>query len=394
MVSAPPAPPPNASPLAELAAHPQGRAMAVWTLAIAREAARERARDLAPIALRVTPGFARDQAETSLGHPVAALERGPATRAERLLLGALAARAVALDPPSGVDATEALAADLLWAAAHTPIDAFAHLDEALGEKASGLWQALATTLRSIDEARHPTFDRAEAFVSAFALGRSTNAEARKLAAALSGELGDGGLRALLSGSPAPSDPSAPARPIVGELEPPPRGPVTTVVLALTGVLLVTRLARLVGRLALARRTPVELDIRSGRVHLRSRSELLGKVLRESEHVVLVGDLSRASREVRYPRLALYAGLFALALGAYTGVSLFVDGARSASPSLLGAGLLFVAIGVGLELALTTLWPGARGRCRLVLRSRNGETYCVGDLDVRAAEQALARLAAG
>ncbi|HEU4408445.1 MAG TPA: hypothetical protein VFS43_24495 [Polyangiaceae bacterium] len=395
MVTAPPAPPPAPSPLAELAAHPQGRAMAVWALAVVREAARERTRDLAPIALRVTPGFARDQAETSLGHPVAALERGPASRTERALLGALVARAVALDPPAGVEAAEAVTADLLWAAAHTPIDAFAHLDEALGEPAAGLWQALAALLRSIDAARHPTFDRAEAFVGAFALGRSANAEARRLAAALAGELGDPALRALLSGAAtAPDDPSAPSRPIVGELEPPPRGPVATVVLALTGVLLVTRLARLVGRLALARRTPVELQIRDGRLHLRSRSELLGKVLRESEHVVPVDNLARASREVRYPRLALYAGLFALALGAYTGVSLFVDGARSASPSLLGTGLLLVALGVGLELALTTLWPGARGRCRLVLRSRSGETYCVGDLDVRAAEQALARLAAG
>src|SRR5687767_12746379 len=131
MTSAPPAPPHASSAMAELAAHPQGRAMAVWALAVAREAARERARDVASIALRVTPGFARDQAETSLGHPVAALERGPATRSERLLLGALVARAVALDPPRGLDADEALASDLLWAAAHTPLDALAHLDEAL-----------------------------------------------------------------------------------------------------------------------------------------------------------------------------------------------------------------------------------------------------------------------
>ncbi len=367
--------------------------MAAWALAVVREAARERARDVAAIALRVTPGFARDQADTALGHAVAALERGPATRDERALLGALLARGVALEPNRGVEADEALASDLIWAAAHAPLDAFAHLDEALGEDATGLWRCVANAVRAIDGARHPSFDRAEGFVGAFALGRSSNPEARRLAAELASELGDPALRALLAegGAAAPAEPS---RPIVGELEPSPRGPFATLLLALTGVLFVTRLARLVGRLALARRTPVELSVQGGRVHLRSRTELLGRVLRESEHVVPLDNLARASREVRYPRLALYAGLFALALGAYTGVALFVDGARSASPSLLGTGLLLVALGVGLELALTTLWPGARGRCRLVLRSRSGETYCVGDLDVRAAEQALARLAAG
>jgi hypothetical protein len=367
--------------------------MAVWALAVLREAARGRVRDVASVALRTTPGFAREQAETSLGNPLAALERAPATRAERSLLGALVARAVALDPPRGFEAEEALATDLLWAAAHTPLDAFAYLDDALGEGAAGLWRALAGLLRAIDGAKHLSFDRAEAFVAAFALARSSNAEARSAADALAAELGDPDLRALLAGGGAADEP-APAQPIVGELEPAPRGPLVTVALALTGVLLVTRLVRLVGRLALARRTPVEVQIQGGRVRLRSRTELLGKVLRESEHVVPVDHLARASREVRYPRLALYAGLFALALGAYTGVSLFVDGARATSPSLLGTGLLLIALGVGLELALTTLWPGARGRCRLVLLSRSGETYCVGDLDVRAADQALARLASG
>jgi hypothetical protein len=369
--------------------------MATWALAVVREAARERSRDLAPVALRVTPGFARDQAETTLGHPVAALERGPATRSERALLGALVARAVAIEPPRGLEAEEALATDLLWAAAHTPLDAFPLLDEALGERATGLWRALAGALRAIDEGKHPSLDRADALAGAFALGRSPNEEARRLAGQLAEELGDAAVRALLApggGRAAGGPPSG--RPLVGELEPPPRALVPTVLLALTGVLLVARLVRLTGRVALARRTPVELHISGGRVHLRSRTELLGRVLREVEHVVPVDSLARASREVRYPRLALYAGLFALALGAYTGVALFVDGARSASPSLLGTGLLIVALGVGLELALTSLWPGARGRCRLVLRSRSGETFCVGELDVRAADRALAQLSAG
>ena len=103
------------------------------------------------------------------------------------------------------------------------------------------------------------------------------------------------------------------------------------------------------------------------------------------------SLIRATREVRFPRVTLYAGLLALALGSFFGVWLFVDGARAASPSMLGQGLLLVAVGIALEVAMTALVPGGRGRCRLVLVPRRGATVCVGGLDVDAADRTIARL---
>ncbi|MCC6648204.1 MAG: hypothetical protein IT374_21865 [Polyangiaceae bacterium] len=129
------------------------------------------------------------------------------------------------------------------------------------------------------------------------------------------------------------------------------------------------------------------------MRIKTRAVLLGRTVRESEHVLPVASLAQVTRDVRFPRLALYGGLLALALGSWLGVSLFVDGARAASPSLLGQGALLVAAGVAVELAVTSLWPGARGRCRVVFVPRRGRALCVGGLDVDAAERALSALRA-
>jgi len=96
--------------------------------------------------------------------------------------------------------------------------------------------------------------------------------------------------------------------------------------------------------------------------------------------------------VRYPGLALYAALLALALGSYVGVEAFVDGVRSASPSLLAAGLGIVVLGIALDFALSSLGPGSRGRCRVLLVPRDGAKLCVGGVETTGADAMLARLA--
>jgi hypothetical protein len=162
-------------------------------------------------------------------------------------------------------------------------------------------------------------------------------------------------------------------------------------MAASGLLLVVGGVRLVARLALARKYPAELEVSSDGIRIRTRTEMLGKVLQEAEHLVPAGGLVRASRQVRFPSLGLYVGLLALALGSYLGVSLLGFGVQASSPSLLGQGLLLVALGVGVELGVTTLFPGARGRCSVVLVPRKGAALCVGGLDIEAAQRTLSRL---
>ena len=95
--------------------------------------------------------------------------------------------------------------------------------------------------------------------------------------------------------------------------------------------------------------------------------------------------------MRFPRLGLYAGLLALVAGSYVGVGALVDGVRAASPSLLGTGLLLIAAGIGLDLLLASVGPGARGRCRVSFLPKRGAMVCIGFVDAARADSALLRL---
>lgn len=198
---------------------------------------------------------------------------------------------------------------------------------------------------------------------------------------------------LLPGDKAAAPATAAA--VVGELAPAPRGPVATGLLAFTGILFVLHAARLLGRWVLAYRRPAEITLSDdGGVRVHWRTELLGRTLRDRSVVVPRTGLARATRDVRYPSIALYAGLLALAVGSWVGVAAFVDGVRAASPSLLAWGLAIVALGLAVDFALSSLAPGARGRCRLLVVPRDGSRLCIGDVDTARADAVLARLSTG
>ncbi len=294
-----------------------------------------------------------DDAATPFGNALDVLDRGPTSADERSLARALAAQALAAHRPKDASEERLAANDLLWLATHTPFDALGLLDRALGPEAPRLWNAILDVLR-------------------------------------------GGLAGTVG--PLPDSTGAAARPatepLLGEMAPAPRGAVATTLLAVTGLLLVAHAARLFGRVALAYKAPAEVALsEDGAVRVRWRVELLGRTLRDRDVVVPRGALWRAAREVRFSGATLYAGLLALVLGSYVGVAAFVDGVRAASPALLGAGLLIVALGLSLDFVFSSAVPGARGRCRLVLVPRSGRQLCIGDVDQTRADSMLGRLAA-
>jgi hypothetical protein len=294
--------------------------------------------------------ISRDDAVTPFGNALEVLDRGPRNADERALARALAAHAVAAHRPK--DHTEEVLAanDMLWLAVHTPFDALGLLDKALGNEAPRLWTAILEVLR-------------------------------------------GGIGGVLGPLPQGSAARGPAEPLVGQMAPAPRGPVATALLALTGVLLVAHAARLFGRVALAYKAPAEVVLSDdGGVRVRWRIEMLGRTLLDRDVLVPRTALGRATREVRFSGLALYAGLLALALGSYVGVSAFVDGVRSASPALLATGLLIVALGLSLDFVFSCIVPAARGRCRVLFVPRQGRHLCVGDVDQARADSMLGRLA--
>lgn len=325
----------------------------------------------------------RADADTPFGNALEVLGRGAEDAAERALAAALWAHAVAESPRGSADDEDVLAGDILWLATHTAFDATPLLDRALGDDSDGLWHAIAERVKRIDQGKGGALGRGEAIVGAAALASAASTRAGTLATQVKDPL----LLRLLSGA---AEPSLGEVRLEGEIVPAPRGPIVTTILAFTGILFVAHAVRLLARVALTYRRPAELTLTNDAVRVKTKTLMLGRTLREKEHVIVRAGLVRVVREVRYPRLAFYAGLLALAFGSYIGVRAFADGVRSASPSLLLIGLVIVLIGIAADFVLGSLVPGSRGKVRLAFVPRSGPIVCVGDVDAKRADDAITR----
>jgi hypothetical protein len=331
--------------------------------------------------------LAREDADTRYGNALDVIGTGGEGEAERALASALWAHAVAEAPRKAAEDEDRIAGDILWLATHTAFDATPLLDRALGDDAADLWIAIGDRVRRISRGNGGALGRGEAIVGCAALAASGSATAKSLCESIAKEVKDPVLlRVLATGDHATPEEVR----LEGEWLPAPRGPVVTTILAFTGILFAIYAVRLIARMALAYRRPTEVSLNETGIRVKTRIEMLGRVLKEREHVILRTGLVRVVREVRFPRAAFYAGLFALAIGSWIGVRAFTDGVRAASPSLLLVGLTIVAAGIGLDFVLGTLLPGMRGKVRIAFVPKSGATVCVGEVDAARADDALAR----
>jgi len=335
-------------------------------------------------AAAITP----EQAQTPFGNPLNALEHGPEGPAERQLLGALLALGVAAELPEGEPERDTLAADLVWLATHTTIDALAFLDAALGEQAAGMWEAVAHVARD-PEAVAPEFGRAEGLIAAAAIALSQSEIAHRARLHLSQAATDHGVRALSAGAV-----TASADRLEGEMALSPFGPIVTALLTVTLVLFVLQIGRALLRWVLAFKRPASISIGPNGLELSQRTELLGKVLRERSIVVPLGSLVRVTRETRYARLGMYVGLAALVLGSYLGMGLFVDAVRvpGGSASLFGLAVLMMVLGLLLDFTFSNAADTVRGKCRVLVVPQRGRTFCLASLDPARADAMLASIA--
>jgi hypothetical protein len=332
--------------------------------------------------------LAPELANTPFGNALSALEHGPQSPRERRLLGALLALAVAEQLPEGEPERDGLAADLVWLATHTSIDALENLDAALGERAGGMWEAVAHVARD-PEIVSPEFGRAEGLTAAAAIAASSSEVAHRARLHLSEAASDPAVRALSIGAVTAHTPR-----LEGEMALPPLSPLLTAVLTVTLLLFALQVGRVLLRWVLAFRRPASLSLGPNGLELSQRTELLGRVLRERSTVLPLASLSRVTREIRYARLGTYTGLLALVLGSYFGMGLFVDAVRvpGGSASLFGLSLLLMALGLGLDFVLSSATDAVRGTCRVLVVPQRGRTFCLGTIDPTRADAMLASIA--
>ncbi len=330
--------------------------------------------------------------ETSFGNVLRAVRKGRgASGPERTLLGALVAKGVALAPPAGREAELRVAEALLWIASQTVADPLPALELALGNDTDALFRAMASLLRKNDDGAGDAPSRAAAVLGAVALREGRSAAAREERDALRVALRDPTLVALLGEAAAAARPTSDLA-FEGERAASSRGPIATVLLTVTFILPAVAVARLFARYALRLRRPATVTVSGDGVRVRSRTELLGRVLREEDTFIARTGLSRASREVSFPRLGVYVGVGALLVGSYLGVRFLVDGARSGSPELLGLGLVVLVGALGVDYLMTLLPGRAPARCRMVFQPRKGRTLTLAGVERKTADAALQELA--
>lgn len=381
-----------------LRAHPNRRALESLVRAAAIDATLARRADFAsrhrmgsgpPIGPGHIPeGLTRLDAETPFGNVLDVLERGVERPEERAMLGALLVLSLESDPPADADAAAMMGFHLVWLTTNTPCDALSVLDAGLGEDALPIWRGVARVVTS-PETTPADFGPTEALVAAAALRRSLSPDAQALRFDALALVTDEALYALLA--PTPGDFSDA---LSGELQPVPRSALVTALLSVTFILFLWTVVRLIGRHAFLYKRPAALRLGPQGLELSYRVELMGQVLRDRVVVVPLSNLARVTREVKYARLGLYAGLAALTLGTYFGTGLFVDGVRvpGGSAPLLGLAALFILVGLGADFVLNSGADSARGRCRLVVVQRKGPSLCVGALDPAQADALLHALA--
>ena len=340
-----------------------------------------------PAPLALESALSPEAAETPFGNALTVLRQGAQSSDDRALLGALVALGVETDLPSAPETEQSLAARLVWLATHTPVDALPALDAALGDKAAVLWSAIGRIAGDPVRVGHG-MTRAEALVALAALAGSRADAARSALQDVGEQTRDPLVRGLLQSK------DAGAASLSGELAPAPHGPVVTALLTVTLLLFALHAGRLIGRFAFSYRKPARLRLSERGLELEQRTEMLGKVLRDRSVVVPLANLARITREVRYARAGMYAGIAALVLGSYLGMGLLIDGLRvpGGSAPLIGLAVLLMVLGLVIDFALSALADPARGRCRLVVVPRKGRAWCISALDAKRADAMLQSLA--
>jgi hypothetical protein len=369
--------------VAALEGHPALEALAARVRAVvdaaytARRAEVLSGNEVAELTNSALPKLSQAEAETPFGNVLAILDQGPKTATEWSLLGAL----WALSLRAGAAASSELIAEALWLTVHTPLAPLLFADAVLPPAARvSLWDAVVTSAAS------PLPAPGERLALAASLALSTSDECAAAAARLFDLSQDPAVKALLL-------------PTVGGLKPlsgnisPARGRLRTTLLAITGALFVVSLWRGAARLLLGLQRRGTLTLTPSGIALKQSTVLFGKPLSIKERHLPFDQVTVIARETRYAGTALYLGVLCLAVGSYIGSGLLMDALRApgGSPSLLGIGLLAIAVGVALDFVLFRFAAFKKGQARVLIGLRKGRGITLSGPELADADAWIARV---
>lgn len=290
------------------------------------------------------------------------------------LLASLWARSSGGDPEPDAD-------EAVWLCLHTPLEVVSAADR--------LWPAPSRRVLAERIARgclDTGAARSERIALSAVLAFTTSEQAADAAARVHDESSEPLVRGLLGFLVAAREPLA------GELSLR-RSRTRTVLLALSGLLFLASVWRLLLRLVLGMRRRVTVALGPGGLELTEATLLLGRPVRTRERFVPTDEIAAIERETRHAGFGLYAGLFTLAVGTYVGTGLLSDALRApgGSPTLLGIGLLVVALGLVLDFALFRFSVLRQGQARVAIQPRRGPSWVVAGSDPKHADAWLGRL---
>lgn len=318
----------------------------------------------------------------------------PSPHVRAVVGGLLADAVVEVDLAGDVEAASRATTALCWLAAETWLDARADVNARLAEAMRTEGPDAEARRARWTEGLEEVIAHTEAIGAARGRGAALAAAAALTAgSARAGDASSDPSPGSAAAAPMGGERNGAAAAVEGELVPLRLHPVWLALACATGVILLRWAWRFVTRGLLRTRRPATATLEPQGVRVKSDWVLLGRRLQRADVVIPFDQLARAEREIRHPRLAVYAGLMALATGTFIGASLVTDGVRAGSPSMLAIGAGVFALGVAIDVLLTVVVPARREKHRLLLVPRKGRALALSTDPNGAADGLLRQLAA-
>ena len=167
--------------------------------------------------------------------------------------------------------------------------------------------------------------------------------------------------------------------------------VARVALTVTGLIILVACVRLVLRFLFGLRRRGRMWLGQDAVMVESSTFFLGREMRRVRRSFGPEGLMSVVREVRYPYIYLFIGLFALCFGALTGTIAYLDGRLAGFEAWIRTGLFLIIGGLVVDFVFTVLQATRPGRTTVSVTFKPRTTLRILGVDESAADAFLSEL---